>query len=257
MHYQIREFTCLSAGNLLWGEAFVPEAPGRLPVLICSHGFNVTHRHFHPLAERFVQEGYVCVCFDFAGGSVNGRSQGSSLEMSVFTERQNLMDVLETVRGWDFVDPERVFLLGESLGGSVTAITAPFVAEKIRGVVLAFPAFCLPADGYEQFPTVEDLPDSFEMLGMTIGKVYLQDFYEGYDFYEEIVGYQGPVLLVHGTEDPLVNPSYSVKAARVYANCELHWIDGAGHGFYAPEYKALYYSYVAAFLTRCQSSARP
>ena len=91
--------------------------------------------------------------------------------MSVFTERQNLVDVLDTVREWDFVDPERIFLVGESLGGSVTAITAPLVADRIRGIVLAFPAFCVPADGYAQFPALEDIPDSFEMMGMTIGRV--------------------------------------------------------------------------------------
>lgn len=250
MTYEIREFICRSAGNRLWGEAFVPAAPGRHPVLVLSHGYNVNHRHFQRLAEYFTGEGYVCCCFDFAGGSVNSKSEGRSVDMSVFTERQNLVDVLDTVREWDCVDPERIFLVGESLGGSVTAITAPQVADRIRGIVLAFPAFCVPADGYAQFPALEDIPDSFEMMGMTIGRGYLQPFYEGYDFYDDIVKYTGPVLIVHGTEDPLVAPSYSIKAARLYRNCELRWIDGAGHGFYSPEQRELYFSYITDFLNR-------
>ena len=250
MTFEIREFTCPSAGNLLWGEAFVPAAPGRHPALILSHGYNVNHRHFQRLAEHFAGAGYVCCSFDFAGGSVSSRSQGSSVEMSVFTERQNLRDVLDTVREWDCVDPEGIFLLGESLGGSVTAITAPHVADRIRGVILAFPAFCVPADGYAQFPALQDIPDSFEMMGMTIGRCYLEPFYKGYDFYQEIGDYTGPVLIIHGTEDPLVAPSYSVKAARQYRQCELRWIDGAGHGFYSPEQRELYFTYIADFLRK-------
>ena len=252
MSYRILEYTCRSGGNLLWGQVYVPEAPGPHPALVLSHGYNVNHRHFQRLAEYFAGQGYVCSCFDFAGGSVNSRSEGDSLKMSVFSERENLQDILDAVREWNFVDPARVFLLGESLGGSVTAITAPYVADKIRGIVLAFPAFCLPADGYAQFPTIQDIPDSFEMMGMTIGRGYLLPFYEGFDFYEEIVKYTGPVLIVHGTEDPLVSPSYSVKAARLYHSCELRWIDGAGHGFYSPEQRELYFHYITDFLKTLQ-----
>ena len=248
MNYRVQEFTCISAGNRLWGEAFVPLAPQRSPALVLSAGYNMGHRHFQRLAEHFAGLGYVCCFFDFAGGSVNSQSEGSTLDMSVFTERQNLQDVLETVRTFPFVDPDRIFLLGESLGGSVTAITAPYVAEFIRGIILAFPAFCLPADGYAQFPKIEDIPDSFEMMGMHIGRGYLLPFYHGFDFYEEIVKYTGPVLLIHGTDDQVVPPSYSVKAARVYPQCSLHWIDGAGHGFYSPEQRELYFTLIAQFL---------
>jgi hypothetical protein len=256
MKFEIVEFSCPSAGNLLRGEACVPESPGKHPALILSHGFNVGLRHFQRLATFFAGKGYVSCSFDFAGGSVTSRSEGRSTEMSVFTERQNLLDVLEAVRGWDCVDPEAVFLLGESLGGSVTAITAPLVAHQIRGIILAFPAFCVPADGYAQFPALEDIPEQFEMMGMTIGREYLLPFYQGYDFYQEIGNYHGPVLLIHGTEDPLVAPSYSIRAHKLYSDSRLCWIDGAGHGFYAPEQRELYYSYISSFLQEFSPSGK-
>ena len=70
------------------------------------------------------------------------------------------------------------------------------------------------------------------------------------DMMKYAVKYTGPVLIIHGTEDPLVAPSYSIKAARLYRNCELRWIDGAGHGFYSPEQRELYFSYSTDFLNR-------
>ena len=170
--------------------------------------------------------------------------------MSIFTERQNLKDVIDMVRSWDFVDKKNVFLLGESQGGCVSAITAPYVKKKINAICLTFPALCIPDDGFAMYPTLADVPETVNFMGMNIGKAYYDKFYDGFDIYKEISGYQGEVLIVHGTEDSLVKPEYSAKASNVYKNCELHMIFGAGHGFYQPQHVELYYNYVMDFLKR-------
>ena len=51
---------------------------------------------------------------------------------------------------------------------------------------------------------------------------------------EEIGGYKGPVLLVHGTADDIVSIDYSKKAHEALKNSELLIIEGGQHGF-APE----------------------
>lgn len=248
--FRMEAIGCVSAGNRIYGEAFIPNTPGKHPAVIMSHGYNGTHSGFYQMVAKLAKEGYVCYCYDFAGGSPRSRSEGRTEDMSIFSERQNLIDVLEMVRGWDFVDTKNIFLLGESQGGCVSAITAPYVKEKINSILLTFPALCIPEDGFALYPTLADVPGTVNIMGMNIGRAYYERFYDGFDIYREIAGYQGNVLIVHGTVDGLVKPEYSAKASNVYQNCELHLIFDAGHGFYKPEDVELYHSYVFSFLRK-------
>jgi hypothetical protein len=247
--YRVEQVSCTSAGNKLFGEAFIPVAPGKHPVVIMSHGYGATNTGFYSLASKLAKEGYVCYCYDFAGGSARSRSEGRTQDMSIFTEKQNLMDVVDMVRGWSYADSGNIFLLGESQGGCVSAITAPDVREKINSILLIYPALCIPDDCYALYPTVADVPETVNFMGMEIGKAYYENLF-GYDIYKDIARYQGEVLIVHGTNDSLVKPEYSAKASNVYENCELHLIFGAGHGFRSPEQADLYHGYVMDFLGR-------
>ncbi len=56
--------------------------------------------------------------------------------------------------------------------------------------------------------SLADVPETRNFMGMTIGRAYYRDFYDGFDIYREIAGYQGDVLIVHGTEDSLVKPEH-------------------------------------------------
>ena len=248
--YEMREISCVSGGNRIYGEAFVPRSPGKHPAIVLSHGYNGTHVGFYAMVDTLAKLGYVCYCYDFAGGSVHSRSEGRTEDMTLFTERQNLLDVIDMVRGWDFVDAENIFLLGESQGGCVSALAAPYAADKIRSIVLVYPALCIPDDGFTLFPKRENVPDTVTIMGMVLGRGFYEPFYDDFDIYQEIAGYQGEVLIVHGTEDSLVKPEYAAKASNVYEHCELHLIFGAGHGFWKPEHRELYYTYVLDFLAR-------
>jgi hypothetical protein len=248
--YEMREISCTSNGHRLYGEVFIPRSPGKHPAVIMSHGYNGTHAGFYAMVDTLARMGYVCCCYDFAGGSVYSRSEGRTVDMTLFTERQNLLDVIDMVRKWDFVDKENIFLLGESQGGCVSALAAPYAADKINSIVLVFPALCIPDDGFALFPTRESVPDTVTIMGMLLGRSFYEPFYDDFDIYQEIAGYQGNVLIVHGTEDSLVKPEYAAKASNVYDRCELHLIFGAGHGFWKPEHRKLYYGYVIDFLAR-------
>jgi cephalosporin-C deacetylase-like acetyl esterase/lysophospholipase L1-like esterase len=248
--YEMREISCVSDGNRLYGEAFIPRSPGKHPAVIMSHGYGASHTGFYAMVDTLAKLGYVCYCYDFAGGSRSGRSEGRTEDMSIFTERQNLLDVIDMVRSWDCVDDESLFLLGESQGGCVSAITAPYVADKIKSIVLVYPALCIPDDAFALYPKREDIPDTVTFMGMRIGRAYYDPLYDGFDIYKEISGYRGDVLIIHGTEDGLVKPEFSAKASNVYEHSEFHLIFGAGHGFWKPEHRAQYHSYVVDFLNR-------
>lgn len=250
-NFEMKEIHVASAGNDLYGEAYIPKAPGKHPAIILSHGYGGSHMGFYSLIPDLVAEGYVCYCYDFAGGGRGSKSTGKSTDMSIFTERVDLLNVLEAVRSWDCVDPDKVFLLGESQGGCVSAITAPRVQDKVRAIVLIYPALCIPDDARALYKAATDIPEEINFMGLNIGKAYYEPLLDpSYDIYAEIAPFKKDVLIVHGTNDQLVKPEYSALATNVYAKSELHLIFGAGHGFHQPEQQQLYSQYVRDFLKR-------
>ena len=128
--------------------------------------------------------GYVVYCFDFCGGSPGSRSDGTTLEMSIFTEQADLEAVLAMAQGLDFVDLDRIFLLGTSQGGAVSAITAAEHADEIRGLILLYPAFVLVDNANE----MDSSPESTFFLWMEVGRAYFVPLI-GYDIYEDIADY--------------------------------------------------------------------
>lgn len=248
--YEMKELSVVSAGNMLYGQAFIPQSSGRHPAIIFSHGFGSSHTAFYGLIRELAKEGFVCVCYDFAGGSRSSKSEGRTQDMSIFSESQNLKDVLDEVRSWSSVDKKNIFLLGESQGGCVSAITAPDVSKKINSIILGFPALCIPDDGFKQYPTLADIPQEMDFMGMRLGRAYYDKFYGEWEIYKAISKYKGEVLIVHGTNDSLVKPEYSAKAANAYKHCELHLIFGAGHGFNGDEQTPLYLGYIRDFIAR-------
>ena len=68
--------------------------------------------------------------------------------------------VLEEVKQWDFVDADSIYLMGNSQGGLVTALTASEHREEIRAVILIYPAFCIYDDVHEMFDSPEEIPET-------------------------------------------------------------------------------------------------
>ena len=185
-------------------------------------------------AEALAEHGYVVYCFDFCGGRSGSRSDGSTLEMSVFTEQADLEAVIAMMQGLEYVDSENLFLMGTSQGGAVSAITGAAHKEEIRGMVLLYPAFLLAERANELFQSVEEIPDTYFFLWMEVGRAYFEPLI-GYDIYEEIAAYDRDVLMIHGDADSIVPLTYSERALEVYPSSELKVISGGGHGFYGED----------------------
>ncbi len=83
--------------------------------------------------------------------------------MTVFTEKEDLFSVLNTVKAWQHVDSDGIFLFGGSMGGLVSALAAEERSEEIRGMVLLYPAFCVADNWNERFPDIDDIPKRYEL----------------------------------------------------------------------------------------------
>lgn len=229
--YETKELYTKRDENQIYGLIYVPEDAGeKMPAVIFSHGFGGNYQVGTQYAEALVQKGYVVYCFDFCGGSPGSRSDGSTLDMSIFTERADLEAVIHMMQEQPFVDEENIFLMGTSQGGAVSAITAAANKEEIKGAILLYPAFVLVDRIKEQFETVEDIPDTYYLMWMTVGRTYAENLLD-YDIYEAISTYDKDVLLIHGDADSIVPLSYSEKAVEVYDSARLEVLPGTGHGF--------------------------
>lgn len=85
--------------NQIYGVIYVPQNAGdKMPAVIFSHGFGGNYRVGVQYARAPAEQGIVAYCFDFCGGSPGSRSDGSTLEMSIFTEQADLEAVLSMIQ---------------------------------------------------------------------------------------------------------------------------------------------------------------
>lgn len=232
LNYTQQDYECQIGERTLRGTILLPlEAEGKLPTVILSHGYNTTWSMV-PInyAKQIVGNGYACVMFDFGGGAAKSTSDGSGVDMTIFTEEEELKTVFASVKELPFVDDEQIFLLGISQGGMISALAAADLQEQVKALVLVFPAFSIPDDARAKFSSLDEVPETVDLMNFTIGRAFYEAVYN-FDHLPEVIKYTGDVLILHGTADRLVPPSYSEAAAAAYPSAQLIMIEGAGHGF--------------------------
>jgi len=143
------------------------------PLLICSHGFNGNEQIFEDLTSKIVQKGFNIYRYHFCGGSQTSKSSGDTKEMSIMTEKDDLNIVINIAKTWDFVDSNKIYLIGESQGGIVTSIISNHRSD-IAGTLLWYPAFNIPASA-RNYPSLESIPETINVYGFTIGKKYYKN----------------------------------------------------------------------------------
>ncbi len=219
MNIRTSDFSCINQDKTIRGVEYLP-AGERLPAIIMSHGFGGCQAEMSDWAERLAEMGLAVYTYDFCGGG-RGISDGDTADMTVLTEREDLETVLAYVQALPYTDNDRIVLWGFSQGGFVSALAAARIGEQIRGLVLIYPAFCIPDDGRAGvMPGTpgfdpDHIPEILMAGDMRVGKAYVE-VSQKIDIYREIVKYRGNVLIVHGLSDAMVNYNYSVHAYRAY-----------------------------------------
>jgi hypothetical protein len=212
-------------GMKINGLIFRPKEEGIFPAVIFSHGFGATYRDLMHYGDDFAGAGIVCVFFDFCGGSPDSLSDGSMLEMSLETEVKDLRCVMDAVEALPYVNRDALYLMGESMGGMVSAIAGSRFPDEVKGLILWYPAFNIPDDAKQRMKKgIKDvmgmrISDDFDTVAAGTDVVAIQE------------GFRKPVLIIHGDADDIVPMEYSKQAVDAYDHALLHDIEGAGHGF--------------------------
>lgn len=238
--YTTREIWVQNGGMNIFGIAYIPDINGKVPLVIFSHELGQDHSSGERYAERLAAAGYAAYVFDFCGGTVGGnKSDGSNRGVSILTEASDLEAVLASAKSWDFADPDRIVLIGGSMGALVTMVVAGEHQDEMAGMILMYPA--LPAkvvNGMERFKTEDDIPEDVSLFDgwIHVGKNYVTDLWK-VDLDQLLSSYKGHMLLLHGDKDDIVPISWSKNAKKIIPDCEFHIIKNGGHKFFGQPFE--------------------
>ncbi len=214
----------------------VPETTPAPGVVMC-HGFTGSRTEAHLLFVKAAREmcatGMNVLRFDFRG---SGESDGEFQDMTIAGEIADAMAAVDFMREQPTVDPARIGLVGLSLGGLVAACTASR-SEHVRALVL----WAAAGDLSKVFSS-RDNWDELKAGLQRDGYVDHGAFRVGQGFYDdcarvnplaELVDYDGPALVVHGSEDATVIASHAdlYMDALVSADKHKYIVAGADHTF--------------------------
>ena len=157
--------------NTIYGKMYRPEVDGTYPVIIMSHGYNGIADDFTNESKYYARNGYIAYAFDFCGCSTRTRSTGlKTTEMTIFTEKSDLLAVFDYFEKMSGVDRNRIYIMGGSQGGLVTALAAEELKDRARAMALYFPALGIPDNWRKTYPDVNKIPTTVNLMGMNLGK---------------------------------------------------------------------------------------
>ena len=226
------EATVNANNRQIYIKGYVPDDDKKHPAVILSHGYNGSHSDFTRECTYYAENGFIAYALDFCGGSTRSKSSGKSTDMTIFTEKEDLLAVFEYVSSLENVDAENIYLFGGSQGGFVTTLVAEKIADKIKGIALYFPALCIPDNWRDNYKTEEEIPEVTNFWGLELGKEFFTSIRDFYTF-ENIGTFSKKVLIIQGDKDPIVPLSIVEQAANIYPNAELIVLKGEAHGFSA------------------------
>ena len=234
--YTVSDLDCTSGGKRIWGEVFMPKGvKGKVPLVIIGHGYNSSWRETRPYAEALASRGVAACIFDFCGGSMTSRSEGATTEMSVFTESDDMVAIMDAARKWKGIDSKRIVIMGCSQGGLVASITGAAHPDRVHSMVLIYPAFNIGYDAVNRHPKEAIHSEKFNLMGLDISHVFY-DKLLGYNVYEDIKKYRNPVVAIYGDRDAVTANNAMEKADASFGHFETRVISQATHGFPNPSH---------------------
>lgn len=105
----------------------------KLPTIILCHGFaGVKEMLLPPYAEKFSNEGFAVLSFDYRGFGESEGEQGALIPQNQVTDIRNAITFLETIPE---VDADKIGLWGSSYGGA-NIISTALIDKRVKCLVV-------------------------------------------------------------------------------------------------------------------------
>ena len=207
-------------------------AGGPPPLVTWCHGgpTSSSQAGFDPMLQFFTTRGFAVACVDYAGSSGYGRAYRSALwGQWGIADSEDCLDAALHLAARREIDRQRMAIRGSS-AGAMTALNALAAGEGF--------AACTSWYGVTDLLGLVATTHDFEahytdrLIGPLPGSRRL---YEERSPVHRAGSIKGSVLLLQGTEDPVVPPAQAegMRAALAAAGtpCDLQFFAGEGHGF--------------------------
>ncbi|WP_340006641.1 alpha/beta fold hydrolase [Paenibacillus sp. FSL K6-0276] len=211
----------------------------RLPLAVICHGFVGnrigTDRIFVKAARELAQDGYMVIRFDYAGcGESSGNYGGEDMESMIAQTRA----VLDYGISSADVDPQRVTLIGHSLGGAVALLTSirdRCVKNLVLWASVGYPfndiVKIVGRDAYDR--SVKN--GSADYVGYSFTPVYFNSL-AAFQPFQEASKFSGDVLVIHGTSDDVIPVDYAFLYQKLFwtrpeGRCDKEIIFQGDHTF--------------------------
>jgi len=244
-------------GLTLRSTVHIPQGPPgtRWPTAVFVHGFTSNRLElpdFVRMSRLLEENGIASVRFDLSG---HGESDGDFFDVTVTGEIAETRAVIQAVRTLDFVDAERIGLVGMSMGGVVAGIVA---AEEpgIGALCLWSPAAVAPFEigkgylkGRSLAAEIEE-KGYFDADGHRMSASHVEDI-AALDVYGRSGRYTGPVHILHGDKDGIAPLEYARRYLDHYdGNAELQIVEGADHAWGTVPHRTTLHQSTLRFLRR-------
>lgn len=206
----------------------------KFPLVIICHGFTSTRigvdRLFVKTAQALVKLGFAVLRFDYAGCGESDGEYGEN-EFACFIDQTKT--VISFGSELPNVDCDAITLIGHSLGGAVATCTA---SEDNRvGNVVVWSAVGKPFEDIKQIVGYDGEQAVIDHLGYAITEDFLLSL-QAFAPIDEVRNVCGNVLIIHGTEDPVISSDYCRRyfekaLERSERSSEMVLVEGANHTF--------------------------
>lgn len=162
------------AGVRCTGYLYLPADSGPVPCVVLCHGFSGTMDRLFDYAEMFAAAGSAALVVDYRGF---GESDGEPRQVpDIAGQLDDIRAAVAFARGHERIDPDRIFLWGNSLGGAhviTVAATDPHIAAVVAQI---------PFNGFPDRVAGRSTGDTLKLLGAIAwdtvrGKLGMRPYY--------------------------------------------------------------------------------
>ncbi len=241
-------------GHPVHGLYYPPHNPayhanGLPPLIVHVHSGPTSQSkvEFDPSLQFFTSRGYAVLTVNYRGSAGYGRAYRQALHGN-----WGVVDVADVASGAAHVveqglaDPSELTLIGGSAGGFTALMALVRYPGRFKTAICRYPVTQHPlvpsGHKFERFY-------NHSLLGPLPAQAEVYRERSPIALADRI---QDPVLLFHGTDDPVIPESHTAEfVQKLRANgvpCGYRVFEGEGHGFRQPENIETYYRLVGAFL---------
>lgn len=239
--YTRQQVTYRSDDLTVSGVLLRPRGKGPFPAIVLNHGYiepsvYVTGQGLAREQDALARAGYVVLHTDYRGHAASDDVPPLDRETRLGYTR-DAVNAVDALKKLPYVDPERLAMLGRSMGGGVTMnalVTQPGLVDAAVIYASVSSKYLENVDHFTRDSRPEAVDALFDRFGTPQARPRFYRELSARTYFDRITE---PVLAHHGTLDGTCPPPWARTTQRLMTeagvDARLRWWEGEDHAFYA------------------------